>query len=69
MARHFACATFQRPVGAIASETDDSAGDAVVGLLPPAGDGVWATQTDMLSAIMQPIVQINFINAPFIMLL
>src|SRR3954452_23410029 len=66
MARHPACATFQRPAGAIGSEEVDAAGGVVAELLPPEADGVWAALREMLSAIAQVVVQINLIRAPFI---
>src|SRR4051794_26507899 len=68
MARQPACATFQRPAGAIGSEGSDPAGDVVAELLPPEGGGVCATLIEMLRAIAQPIVQINLICAPSIKL-
>jgi hypothetical protein len=65
MARHPACATFQRPAGAIGSEEVAVAGGGVAALLPPEADGVWAALREMLRAIAQVVVQISLIHAPF----
>src|SRR4051812_145189 len=65
MARHPACATFQRPAGATGSEEVDAAGGVVAALLPPEADGVWAALREMLRAIAQVVVRINLIRSPF----